>query len=140
MPTAQTPAISAGFGIVPLCLAPRLTVSARVDYSGRRTEYSELKQKPSMKSGSGASRITRILEAISAGDQEAAGELFPLVYDELRRLARAKMAAERPGQTLQPTALVHEVYIRLLGNTNPQVGKSGSFLCRCCRSHAPDPH
>jgi len=58
--------------------------------------------------------VTRILSAIERGDPQAAEDLFPLVYDELRRLAAEKMAHENPGQTLQATALVHEVYIRLV--------------------------
>ncbi len=62
------------------------------------------------------SDVTRILSAIEHGDAKAAGELLPLVYDELRRLAAAKMAHESPGQTLQATALVHEAYIRLVGS------------------------
>src|SRR6478609_4413363 len=59
--------------------------------------------------------VTRILSAIEAGDPKAAAELLPLVYDELRKLAAARLADERPGQTLQPTALVHEAYVRLVG-------------------------
>src|SRR5438094_3812386 len=59
--------------------------------------------------------VTQILSAIEAGDPRAAAELLPLVYDELRKLAAARMAAEAPGQTLQPTALVHEAYLRLAG-------------------------
>jgi RNA polymerase sigma factor (TIGR02999 family) len=59
------------------------------------------------------SDVTRILEAVERGDPTAAEELLPLVYDELRRLAAAKMANEPPGQTLQPTALVHEAWLRL---------------------------
>jgi RNA polymerase sigma factor (TIGR02999 family) len=58
--------------------------------------------------------ITRILSLIEQGDPQAAEQLLPLVYDELRRLASAKMAQEKPGQTLQATALVHEAYIRLV--------------------------
>jgi RNA polymerase sigma factor (TIGR02999 family) len=58
--------------------------------------------------------ITRILSAIEQGDPQAAEQLLPLVYDELRRLAAEKMGQEKPGQTLQPTALVHEAYIRLV--------------------------
>jgi RNA polymerase sigma factor (TIGR02999 family) len=60
------------------------------------------------------SGITRILEAAQRGDSSAANELLPLVYDELRRLAAHKMAQEAPGQTLQPTALVHEAWLRLV--------------------------
>ena len=59
------------------------------------------------------SDVTRILDAIQSGDPKAADELLPLVYDELRRLAAHKMANEPPGQTLQPTALVHEAWLRL---------------------------
>ncbi len=58
--------------------------------------------------------VTRILEAIGQGDPRAAGQLLPLVYDELRKLAAEKMAQEKPGQTLQATALVHEAYLRLV--------------------------
>src|SRR3984893_11724556 len=57
--------------------------------------------------------VTRILSAVEQGDPHAANLLLPLVYDELRRLAAQKMAQEAPGQTLQPTALVHEAYLRL---------------------------
>jgi RNA polymerase sigma factor (TIGR02999 family) len=67
----------------------------------------------------GMNDVTLILDAIQAGDPRAAAQLLPLVYDELRRLAAAKLAQERPGQTLQATALVHEAYLRLVGN-NPE--------------------
>jgi RNA polymerase sigma factor (TIGR02999 family) len=60
-------------------------------------------------------QVTQILAAVEAGDPSAAAQLLPLVYDELRQLAAAQMAAERPGQTLQATALVHEAYLRLVG-------------------------
>jgi RNA polymerase sigma factor (TIGR02999 family) len=60
------------------------------------------------------SEVTRILSAIEQGDPHAAAELLPLVYEELRRLAAHKLAQERPGQTLQATALVHEAYVRLV--------------------------
>jgi RNA polymerase sigma factor (TIGR02999 family) len=60
--------------------------------------------------------VTRILQSIGAGDPRAADELLPLVYEELRKLAASKMAGEAPGQTLQPTALVHEAWLRLAGN------------------------
>ena len=60
--------------------------------------------------------VTRLLDAAAAGDRRAAADLLPLVYDELRQLAAARMAAESPGQTLQPTALVHEAYLRLVGD------------------------
>jgi RNA polymerase sigma factor (TIGR02999 family) len=63
--------------------------------------------------------VTQILTAIEAGDPHAAAELLPLVYDELRKLAAARLADEKPGQTLQPTALVHEAYLRLVGGGQP---------------------
>jgi RNA polymerase sigma factor (TIGR02999 family) len=59
--------------------------------------------------------VTRILNAIEAGNAQAAGELLPLVYDELRKLAAVRLVQERPGQTLEATALVHEAYLRLVG-------------------------
>jgi RNA polymerase sigma factor (TIGR02999 family) len=62
------------------------------------------------------SDVTRILDAIGHGDAQAADKLLPLVYQELRKLAAAKMALEAPGQTLQPTALVHEAWLKLVGN------------------------
>jgi RNA polymerase sigma factor (TIGR02999 family) len=62
------------------------------------------------------SEITNLLEAAARGDRRAAADLLPLVYDELRRLAAARMAAEKPGHTLDATALVHEAYLRLIGD------------------------
>jgi RNA polymerase sigma factor (TIGR02999 family) len=61
------------------------------------------------------SDVTRILSAIEQGDPQAAGQLLPLVYDELRQIAAQRLAQEKPGQTLQATALVHEAYLRLVG-------------------------
>ncbi len=61
------------------------------------------------------SDVTQILSAIEQGDRQAADQLLPLVYQELRNLAAARMAGEKPGQTLQATALVHEAYVRLVG-------------------------
>jgi RNA polymerase sigma factor (sigma-70 family) len=65
------------------------------------------------------SDVTRILSQIDAGDPSAAEKLLPLVYDELRKLAAARLAHEKPGQTLQATALVHEAYLRLVGPAGP---------------------
>ena len=62
------------------------------------------------------SDVTRILSQIDSGDPSAAEKLLPLIYDELRKLAAAKLAHEKPGQTLQATALVHEAYVRLVGS------------------------
>ena len=64
--------------------------------------------------------VTRVLNAVEGGDPEAAEQLLPLVYDELRRLATTKMANEKPGQTLQATALVHEAYLRLVDQAQAQ--------------------
>jgi RNA polymerase sigma factor (TIGR02999 family) len=64
--------------------------------------------------------VSRLLTAIDQGDPHAASRLLPLVYDELRRLAAQRLAHEKPGQTLQPTALVHEAYLRLVGNAAGQ--------------------
>ncbi|HOK77870.1 MAG TPA: sigma-70 family RNA polymerase sigma factor [Verrucomicrobiota bacterium] len=69
------------------------------------------------------SEVTRILDRIEQGDAHAAEELLPLVYEELRRLAAARMASEPPGQTLQATALVHEAWLRLTGS--PEVEWNG---------------
>jgi len=74
------------------------------------------------------SEVTRILSAIEAGDPHAADQLLPLVYDELRSLAAAKLAREKPGQTLQPTALVHEAYLRLVGGGDRAWGSRGHFF------------
>lgn len=66
---------------------------------------------------SGDSQASAVLQAAQAGDRQAAADLLPLVYDELRRLAAHKLAHETPGQTLQPTALVHEAYVRVAGDS-----------------------
>jgi RNA polymerase sigma factor (TIGR02999 family) len=73
-------------------------------------------------------QVTEILEAADAGDERAAQKLLPLVYDELRRLAAAKMAQEAPGQTLQPTALVHEAWLRLVGSGHEHWNGRGHFF------------
>jgi RNA polymerase sigma factor (TIGR02999 family) len=74
------------------------------------------------------SDVTSILNAIEAGDAKAADQLLPLVYNELRRLAAQKMAHEAPGQTLQPTALVHEAWLRLAGSQKKQWNSRNHFL------------
>jgi RNA polymerase sigma factor (TIGR02999 family) len=73
-------------------------------------------------------QVTQILEAVGAGDTQAAERLLPLIYEELRRLAAAKMAQEAPGQTLQPTALVHEAWLRLVGEGNQRWNSRGHFF------------
>ncbi len=73
--------------------------------------------------------VTQILNAIEQGDPHAAEQLLPLVYDELRRLAAQKLTQEKPGQTLQATALVHEAYLRLVdADTAPQWNSRGHFF------------
>src|SRR5436309_2317443 len=67
--------------------------------------------------------LTQILNALEQGDPHAAHQLLPLVYNELRRLAAQKMASEAPGQTLQPTALVHEAYLRLVASPARERGE-----------------
>ena len=74
------------------------------------------------------SDVTRILEAIQHGDGRAADELLPWVYEELRKLAAHKMADEAPGHTLQPTALVHEAWLRLTGSTDQEWNGRGHFF------------
>ena len=72
--------------------------------------------------------VTRILDRVQQGDSRAVDELIPLVYEELRRLAAMKMAREQSGQTLQPTALVHEAYLRLLGQEKQAWQNSRHFF------------
>lgn len=72
--------------------------------------------------------VTRILEAIEQGEAGATDELLPLVYDDLRRLAARKLARQKPGDTLQATALVHEAYLRLVGPTNQHWDSRGHFF------------
>jgi len=74
------------------------------------------------------SDVTRILEAAQQGDPSAADQLLPLVYKELRRLAAHKMASESAGHTLQPTALVHEAYLRLVGNADQKWNGRAHFF------------
>ena len=72
--------------------------------------------------------VTRILSAIEHGDPQAAGQLLPLVYEELRKLAAQRLAQEKPGQTLQATALVHDAYLRLVGEEDPGWDGRGHFF------------
>jgi RNA polymerase sigma factor (TIGR02999 family) len=81
------------------------------------------------------SDVTRILSAIEQGDPHAAGQLLPLVYDELRLLAAQRLAQEKPGQTLQATALVHEAYLRLVNTEQAQQWNSrGHFFTACAEA------
>jgi RNA polymerase sigma factor (TIGR02999 family) len=72
--------------------------------------------------------VTQILQQIESGDQSAAEQLLPLIYEELRKLAATKLAHEKPGQTLQATALVHEAYLRLVGDANARWDSRGHFF------------
>jgi RNA polymerase sigma factor (TIGR02999 family) len=72
--------------------------------------------------------VTHILKAIEHGDPKAAGQLLPLVYDELRKLAACKMAREAPGQTLQPTALVHEAWLKVAGKEDQKFDNRAHFF------------
>src|SRR3974377_2116181 len=83
------------------------------------------------------SDFTRILDRAQGGDPKAADELLILVYDDLRRLAAAKMAHEKPGQTLQPTGLVHEAWLRITGPNNHGWEKRRHFFCPPGPRYAP---
>jgi RNA polymerase sigma factor (TIGR02999 family) len=74
------------------------------------------------------SDVTLIFKAIESGDPQAASELLPLVYQELRRIAAARLGHEKPGQTIQATALVHEAYLRLVGQDEPKWQSRGHFF------------
>src|SRR5947209_1913801 len=78
--------------------------------------------------------VTAVLRAAQAGDADAAARLLPLVYDELRKLAQARMARLPPGQTLQPTALVHEAYLRLLGKAGQPLESKRHFFFAAARA------
>ena len=78
--------------------------------------------------------VTRILQNAVADDRQASQNLLPLVYDELRSLARARLKHEAPGQTLQPTALVHEAYLRLVGEEDPGWEGRGHFFAAAARA------
>ena len=86
------------------------------------------------------SEVTRILDAIEHGDAGAARRLLPLIYDELRKLAARRLARELPGQTLQATALVHDAFLRLVGDEpdKPWSGR-GHFFAAAAEAMAPDP-
>jgi RNA polymerase sigma factor (TIGR02999 family) len=73
-------------------------------------------------------RVTELLSAIRQGQRQAAGDLLPIVYEELRKLAHARMARERPGQTLQATALVHEAYMRLVSDSDGRFENRAHFF------------
>jgi len=106
------------------CLGAELEQLENRDGTGQpRGIYSTLRLMDRM------SNATVMLAAIEAGAPQAAEQLLVLVYDELRRLAASKLALEAPGQTLQPTALVHEAWLRLVGDTNPSFKDRKHFFC-----------
>ena len=80
------------------------------------------------------SEVTRILAAVGEGGRQASDKLLPLVYDELRKLAAQRMAHEPPGQTLQPTALVHEAYLRLVGDGAVEWNSRGHFFAAAAQA------
>ncbi len=80
--------------------------------------------------------VTQLLEAVAAGDPLAGNQLLPLVYDELRQLAARKLAHEKPGQTLDATALVHEAYLRLVGDTETGPAWANRKHCRAAAAEA----
>src|SRR5262245_61033384 len=81
-----------------------------------------------------SSDVTAILRAAQGGDPESVARLLPLVYGELRKLAQARMAQLPPGQTLQPTALVHEAYLRLIGKKDQQLENQKHFFFAAARA------
>jgi RNA polymerase sigma factor (TIGR02999 family) len=83
---------------------------------------------------SGRGMVTQILQAVEQGDPKAAERLLPVVYEELRKLARSLMAKTPPGNTLQPTALVHEAYLRLIGAEDPGWNSRGHFFAAAARA------
>ena len=80
------------------------------------------------------SEVTQLLDRANCGEGRAAAELLPLVYDELRALAAARLAAEAPGQTLQATALVHEAYLRLIGPEDTRWESRGHFFAAAAQA------
>lgn len=79
-------------------------------------------------------QITRMIDAARAGDPRAAADLLPALYDELRRLARSLLSRRAPGQTLQPTALVHEAYLRLTGSESREWDSNGHFFAAAAQA------
>ena len=78
--------------------------------------------------------VTQMLRSAGDGDPQAAADLLPLIYDELRKLAQARMARTPPGNTLQPTALVHEAYLRLIGSNDPSWHSRGHFFAAAAQA------
>ncbi len=83
--------------------------------------------------------VTQLLIEWSNGDQAALDKLMPLVYDELRRIVRGYLARQGPGHSLQPTVLINEAFIKLVGNLEKKMGEPRAFLRRSRAGHAPHP-
>jgi RNA polymerase sigma factor (TIGR02999 family) len=81
-----------------------------------------------------AGAVTQMLRAAGAGDRQAAAELLPMIYSELHKLAQARMSKTPPGNTLQPTALVHEAYLRLVGREDPGWNSRGHFFAAAAQA------
>jgi RNA polymerase sigma factor (TIGR02999 family) len=99
--------------------------------SGERTHHERLSV---AMEDARAGPVTQLLQAAGRGDPEAAADLLPLVYDELRKLAQARMAKTPPGNTLQPTALVHEAYLRLIGDASTPWNSRGHFFAAAAQA------
>jgi RNA polymerase sigma factor (TIGR02999 family) len=108
-------------------LSPRRTPRIKEEFENAKRYFVEMTESPD-------NDVTTVLRAAQGGDREAAARLLPLVYDELRKLAQARMAHLPPGQTLQPTALVHETYLRLLGKQDLHLDSRRHFFFAAARA------
>jgi RNA polymerase sigma factor (TIGR02999 family) len=116
-------------------LASFMNYPVALDYAEKKSGASRLDGVTSAKQqGCKMGDATVMLAAIEAGDPKATEQLLILVYDELRRLAASKLAHEAPGQTLQPTALVHEAWLRLIGDRNPSFQNRTHFFRACAEA------
>ena len=128
--TRDTPHVGSGYLLV--CVAVNLERDQPIPRARRRGHPSDGARVHAVAAGASPQRpsamndVTRILSAIEHGDPQAAEQLLPLVYDELRKLAAQRLAQEKPGQTLQATALVHEAYLRLVERTTPGAGTAAA--------------
>jgi RNA polymerase sigma factor (TIGR02999 family) len=109
-----------------MCLSNISAKSARLLYHRLGRFFRMVDSRPGM--------VTQILQAVEQGDPKAAEELLPIIYEELRKLARSLMAKTPPGNTLQPTALVHEAYLRLLGTEATGWNSRGHFFAAAARA------
>src|SRR3982751_5283206 len=128
-------------GAVPgVVMTPRRVRSGSLPFKARTTIKTHLPRADRARAdqpptGAPMGEVTRILDAIGRGEPHAADQLLPLIYDELRQLAAARLAREAPGQTLDATALVHEAYLRLVGPADDQRWKGrGHFFAAAAYS------